>query len=311
MADKEKFEIIKKADDKEQLPENVVMMETPEGKFRIMYGYHDMPQRPEELGAADALALETGGEDYSQKEVAEKLIADCLNDPQYNLIVKEAMKNKKPIYFTDISKADAGLLLRVGLGSVETVVGLDLLAALGKDTLLELSEKKEISRRDFLKKFSKGAVGLYLSSELLENLLFLFSKGKPVDERSQTRAITRFLTELNEGIHPEVNAIILTLRNYLMAQKLVTIARKLSGEKNIKKEIAIVVGAAHSGIEKSLTKKDEERESLIKKLLAVPGLEEARKRIAAITRMDFDEKQNRWVATEIFKDPLLASLEQN
>lgn len=139
----------------------------------------------------------------------------------------------------------------------------------------------------------------------------LLNTDKAQDEKSARRAVNRFLNDLNERVHPETNAIIVTLRNHLFAQKAETIVKTLSPEiKNRKPEAAITLGARHYGIERALKEEDKERVWLIDKLLSVPGLKKTREKIATIARFDFNKEKDKWELTERFKDPHLAKIEK-
>lgn len=94
-----KFEIPKnqELEKKEELPENVVIIERPEGKFRIVYGMHSIEQDPKDIGNADALVLEMAG-DYSDSSSAQKLLAYSEKFVQYEKIFKQAASEKKPIF---------------------------------------------------------------------------------------------------------------------------------------------------------------------------------------------------------------------
>jgi hypothetical protein len=40
-----------------ELPPNVVIVELPEGKFRIAYGQHNLPQNPKDVEGVNAIML--------------------------------------------------------------------------------------------------------------------------------------------------------------------------------------------------------------------------------------------------------------
>lgn len=294
----------------ESLPKNVVIVETPEARFRIIYGFHDTAQKPEDIGSASAVALEVTG-DYSDRDNAERVMKWAVGHEQYKLLVGRLQNEKKPIFLIDMSKGDVILLMQHFLPIAEIVAGYGLLASLAEDSIKERApgEQKPLTRRTLLRKAAKGVAGAYFLSQL--PFQGIFGIGREVDEESMKRSIDRFLVDLEEKTHPETTAILLTLRNDLMAQKLATIAEKLRQQSaSARPEIGIVVGAAHVGIERSLQKSAAERKDLIQKLMMTPGLGEAQKRIATIARMDFDQDAGKWIATEISQDPHLAPLAQ-
>lgn len=296
----EKFIPRERPESKEELPSNVVV-ETPEAKFRIAYGLHPVEMKPEVLGKSDALMIETGvvfNYTLPKKLVEKNFNRDIRRSTQYGKIIEKAEREEKPIFLGDITEWRTAFLLQIGLKVLELTVGIALL----KNLIKSLLENEKMTRREFLK---KTAAGIYLSSEMPSYISLLLSG----DEKSAGRAIEKFLTDLNERTHPETNAILLTLRNYVMAQKLKTIAEKL-GIKNRKPEVAIAIGKRHSGIEKALEKEDEERVRLVNKLLSIPGLKKTRENIATIAQFDFNEKENKWELTDQFKDPYLSKIEK-
>lgn len=290
-----------KQESQEKLPENVEIIETPEAKFRIIYSRHDIASQPEDMGKADAVAFEGIG-DYTTKRQAEFLVVDLYDNRSSAPIVKRAKQEGKPIFFIDISEHDTADLIQKGLRALEVGVGFSLLLSLSKDII----NKNKISRRDFLKKAAKGLGGLYFFSHIPKIIVSALDN---IDGRSKQGAISRFLSDLDEKIHPETESIVLTLRNHLMAQKLTYIASHMRQSINKKPEIGLVIGAAHTGIEKALLEKNKERIALIDKLLRVPGLGKSRERIATIARLDFDEKPYNWVA-QILEDPELIPIEK-
>ncbi|QQG46485.1 MAG: hypothetical protein HYY55_01420 [Candidatus Niyogibacteria bacterium] len=304
----EGLEIKKGPDIKEGLTENAVLIESPEAKFRIVYGVHTVPQKPEDIGKADAVFLETIG-DYSTPVRAENTMNSWARHfVQYRPVIERIEKEKRPVFLADISEAEMRMNIETILQIVEPTLGIFLLASLSKD----FTSEKKISRREFLKKSAKAAAGLYFFSHTSMSISAILER-KRVDEQSATRAVSRFLMDLNERIHPETEKIILTLRNHLAAKKMRAIAGHLraeSGEVSEKPELAAIFGAAHHGIERALQKEDKELMRIIEKILQQPGLEEARKKIAKIARLDFNEREDRWKTTEIFDDPDLAKIQK-
>lgn len=302
-----------KFEEKEKLPPNVVMVETPEAKFRIAYGTHSTEQKPEELGKPDALMLESLGLiDYtsSKKLVEEEFDKKVRESIQYRKIIKRAEEKEKPIFLGDITEWESAALLQFGLQFLEPMIGVLLLGSLlrswVKEKLTNLPKKK-LTRREFLK---KSISALYFLSDLPGGVIrYLFEEEGILDEKSASRAVERFLWDLNEKIHPETKAIIVTLRNHLMAQKMKTISERLEIQ-NRKPEVTTVVGAFHHGIEEALEEDDEERVKLVDKLLSVPGLEKTREKIATIARLDFNKEKDGWELTEQFKDPHLLKIEK-
>lgn len=293
----------------EKLPPNVKVVETEKAKFRIAYGVHTVEQKPEDLGEVDALMLESGSFDYtSSKERVENLFADKIRHyAQYRKIIKRAEKKEKPIFLGDITEEDAVTALQMGLKLLEPIMGVWVLASLLRSG--ELILPAEIATGYLLSETSAVGIvdGIILGTKIRD---YLFGEKNPsVDKKSFSRAVERFLGDLNERIHPETNTILVTLRNNLMAQKLKTVSEKLEIQ-NRKPEVGISIGEYHHGIEKALKKDDEERVKLVDKLLNVPGLKKTREKIATIAKFDFNKEEDKWELTDRFKDPHLAKIEK-
>lgn len=313
MENVEKF-ISKKAQEKEtpeseeKLPPNVKVVDTEKGKFRIAYGVHpsfgffNVEMKPEELGNADALVPELADFDYtSRKELVEERFnkSHCFSeyDLQYGKLIKKVKKEGKPIFLADITEPKTIEMIRQGLSFSEGVVAGALLGSL----LLDYSKGEKWTEIETLKTIAS----IYFSSEAIGDMLAGLSykiRHGILDEKSISRNIARFLSDLNERIHPETNFLIVTLRNSLFAQKLETIAERLGSEiKDRKPEVAITIGGRHHGIEKALKKEDKRRVWLINKLLSVPGLKKTREKIATIARFDFNKEKNMWEMTTDLK----------
>ncbi|MBI2514791.1 hypothetical protein HYV91_01195 [Candidatus Wolfebacteria bacterium] len=295
----------------EKLPDNISVIETSGGKFRVIYGDHRERQKPEDLGeSAVALMLETAGLsiDYSEPKQAEEFFSRLSQHFQYKKIIEKVQRENKPIFLGDITDAEAVLLLRQLLKTGETIAApllFSLLACMLSGRML--SGRKEISRRDLLKNLSIALPGIYFSTQTAQLVPGLIRKLR--GKYSPLNLFRKIMIDINERLHPETDAILLTLRNYILAQKLKTIAQKLSKGVSEKPEIAIVVGANHMGIERALRENEWEGLTVINKSMHAPSLKKAKEKIATIARFDFDKNRNKWMPTEIFKDPYLAEVE--
>jgi hypothetical protein len=291
---------------KPESPPNVVIVETPEGIFRIAYGRHDVPQNPEDVKGVDAIMLESGMlQYYLNQEEAIREFPLLYESVQYKNLIKEAAKAKQPIYLTDLDPRMENAILAFLLQTAEGMgaIGLDLwlLYLLG---LKVITKSKKITRRDFLKLLLLAG---YFGTQLGES--FTYPIEGNIEEDTLTSKINRFLINLNEKIHPETHMVILTLRNLIMAQKLTTIAKELQQKIGKKPEIGIVVGARHIGIEDALKMSKKERMEIIKRILNIPALEKLREGIATIARFDYKHEKGQWELTEFYKDPNLLELE--
>lgn len=287
---------------REQLPANVVEIERPEAVYRIIYGRHDREQESEDLGDIGALVLETGNEDYSTREKAESTLAVCSELIQYRKVVTAAERKKLPIFLVDVTDAETASILRDGVRNIETRIG--AVATLGILASL-ISSKEKMDRRTFIK-YLAGALGVgYLTSHVwIDNIHAVFGE-KMLNEKNASRKVARILEDVQEKIHPETEKIIITLRNYLIAQKTIAVAKELSLS-DIKPKIGIVVGASHHGVEKALKEEDAKRIEVIKNLLSAPEIRGASSHAALIVRLDFDGELDKWETTDIFQDPAIA-----
>jgi hypothetical protein len=293
---------------KPELPPNVVRVETPEGIFRIAYGVHTRPQNPEDVRGVNAIMLETGLFNYDNSQKAIKCFYDIQKDiVQYENLIKEAARSRQPIYFTDVDPMILRSSLTFFLKVVEGIVAIRLIQDLGNLCKQVLENKN--SRRDFLKLLGGGVLSAYLTSPFVEDLTNVGAILGKLDGQTARRKVERLLIELNEEIHPELNIIILTLRNLVMAQKLITITQDFRGEAGQKPEIAAVVGGAHIGLEKVLRERKENRIKIIQQILSVPGISKLRNEIANIARFDYKPQEERWELTKFYKDPFLLKLE--
>jgi hypothetical protein len=295
---------------KPELPPNVVKIETKEGIFRIAYGVHTVPQKPEDVKGTDAIMLESGDLEYHlAPEKAIKALHELSQHTQYRNIIEKAAEARQPIYLTDVYEGLALDLLRMFLGATEMLIAFEALVSLYK-LGREMIRTSKMTRRDFLKLVGKTFLATYFGSHFVETLSSLaFPIKGGIDEKTAIRKINRFLINLNEKSHPEVYTVVLTLRNLIMAQKLITIAKEIHNEIDEKPEIGVVVGGGHIGIERALKLTTKERMNTIGKILSIPGLKGLRENVAAIARFDYDPQIGKWQLTKFYKDPSLLNLE--
>jgi hypothetical protein len=293
---------------KPELPPNVVIVKLPEGRFRIAYGQHNLPQNPKDVEGVNAIMLESGDLKYYPEEEAKKAFHELVSFPQYRDIIKEAAAARQSIYLTDIDPGVVRILLTLLFSLAEEIsAGVLILRSLFELGHKILTTSKKMTRRDFLKLLGKSSLAAYFGTQLGEGLTAL-PKGS-LDEKTAIRKVNRFLINLNEMAHPETHLVIVTLRNLIMAQKLTTIARDLGSEIGEKPEIGVVVGGGHIGIEEALKLTTEERMNTIGKILSIPGLEGLRENVAAIARFDYDPQTGKWQLTKFYKDPSLLNME--
>ncbi len=281
---------------KEVLPGNVVVIERPEARYRIVYGAHDKVQKASDIGNPD-LVISEGTMDGWVKGPMASL--------EQNLEIESWLKDqKKPYYIVDATHDEAKISLVKILGGMETSAGLLLLASLARDFIKKKKPKPDdkLTRRQMLTRTAKGLGAGYLLSQTPLGVRAAMGS-------TSLTSVEKFLQDLNENIHPETNEIVFTFRNYLAAHKAVTLAKTL-GSKGIQHpQISLVYGAGHSGLEKALTRTSEDRLAYLESILNKQGMEKIRREVSKIARVDFNERENRWEITSILSDPSLAPLE--
>lgn len=302
----------------EPLPENVVIIDTPTTEFRIAYGIHVVEQDPGDVVGSDAIVLE-GIMRADSIESLEHRFETLREHRQYKEVVAEAEQSQTPIFIVDAPVATQYVAaLQTILKAVEIGTAFELVRRLVRDvSTSELSEKNSdsmpvaeptstksggMSRRNFLKRSLQFGAATYLGSHVPE--IASVASGGILDESDPRRAVQRFLTELNDDIHPETNLAITRFRNLLFAHKATLIGTWLNSEKN-HPQVSMILGALHTGIEKDLVRDDLERSSLLEELLSVDGLEEFRNQCSKIGRFDYFPKHNRWLMTYT-ADPLFS-----
>lgn len=246
---------------------NVTQLETENARYQIVYSIHNRINNPNVIQGADAVVLEATDITTKKKlleilkwETEEKTdpIVSFLTAPQYKEIIQAAFANRTPMYFADAVET-AGFKREDKI--VDFVVPVEELAALGLG-LSAAKDLKQTDRRAFITGVAKAAGAAYLSSsipqiatEMAAGTTF-FSEP---DESSISRKAERVVGGINEAIHPEQHTEMVTSRNTLIAEKSEIIAKLLRKELGRKPQIAIVIGAAHFGIEDELAASESER----------------------------------------------------
>lgn len=263
----------KEAAEKEK---NYAEVETENAKYKIAYGDHTKKTSAEALEGADALILELIS-NYGSMEQAEDTFSFLNGTEQYKDLIESAIEKKIPICVVDLSEDTLNSLSKAGSGSKETELGthgkkLTYEAAGGLALFLSLfsniQAKEPMSRRNFLKSSFKMAAAAYLGAPLLEtSLLEKSADGKNINENALDRQTTKTLGKINSTLHPELSTATIHGRNLLMAQKAEFLSEMLKQDLERKPQVAVVVGAAHYGIENDLEKPEAERMEKIKKFL--------------------------------------------
>lgn len=288
----------------ERLPNNITTVETANSIFRIIYGIHIFTEKSPSVDGIHGLVLETVASNYTTSTQTQNLMNGqygCRTDMQYKEIIKHCEEKKVPIFFTDLSSSALPITINHFTGVVEKYMALKIIY--GK-LFQVMRNKKLLTRKDFL----TFAVGAFFSTGLFTAMTAVSAI---IAGNGKSSQFNKLIESFDEKIHPETEGIKLTLRNYLLAQKLNTIASKINTKDRNKQkpEIAISIGGRHHGIENALRKTDQERINAINHWLQFPGLKHARSEIATIARIDFNKEENQWEATEIFEDPSLATIQ--
>lgn len=265
----------------------VITINRKEGKYTILYGMHIKSQDPADIpDDTDAVVLETGTADYLIDPI--KKVNSLKDHVQYKELVKQLEQKKIPLIFLDVKYRfnDYALLMADNaLASVEWMQGFKMM----KD-----------------KKGGKGerAVKIAAASWLLlpfaANMFRLFSTitGKGMSQSGK-------LKRLSHKLHPETDLLYLTLRNALIAEKEVFLAKELGN----KPHIVTVLGAGHVGIEDMIAMDDRKRSLNIKSLL--PLLKKVAKPEYLYTSVHFHFNGENWEVKEIVEMPELKKLLRN
>ena len=309
-------------------PENVKTIETPAARYRLLYEQHGVPHIPEELGDAQALALEgLDIVDFSFKGGAENAM-DRYWDFHLQRARKEGpqvlekllrwksnlQKNKIPLYLIDRIETDdtydlfsnAGTAIKGG----EMVLGV-LSSPYVLSKLVVPSEL--LSRREALKFLMTGIVAIKGDTHVVEYLA-RERRDHFVPENTQLSGIEKNIIRFSETVNPESEAWGATFRNALWAYKLSKIAKKIAEPEGSKPSIAIQLGRAHSGLEDMLLFKEEELlayiEKVMKILSIVVDVGEKNVRISPIARLEYVGGFQGWGPTETYEDSELRRIEK-
>jgi len=273
-----------------EVEKNIATVVSPEGKHTILYGRHDKVQNPSEVPEdATSLMLETGGFDFVDSSTDE--IIKSFHNKQYIQLIQANEARKLPIYLTDAKPRNTALILhflseftplfkfvggaKVGFDALEIVANnkneksslqrrKEFYAEHSPEYIpeeLKTSMQKEftMSRRDFMKVGGKIALGTWLATPLIVDLVQRVLYNKLHEQRNMEK-----IDMVNNTLHPDdkiLDAIILTARNLLIAHKNQLIMERQNDSSS---NMASVLGAGHYGIEEALLATPEERLASLK-----------------------------------------------
>jgi len=304
----------------EELPENIKILDLPEARYRIIYENHILSHSPEVLGNADALAVEVGGDthDYGNPSEAPHISVEnglFVGKPNEKdrAFVQRIVTTRTPVYFMDlVDRKGFGRMEALGsttLTSAEWVAA----AAAGKYLVDRVKSGEKVSRRDFL----RGSLATALIAKGTVDAAAKVNSVVDIASGVHTKKseFGKMLTQANETINPELTAFVLTFRNAIWAHKLQQIASTLRNEKGRKPEIALKIGAGHSGIEGMLQMDPADRLSYIKKvtrvLSAVTEIGPQALSISSMGRFQYSSAVDKFVPTRAYHDPELEKIEQS
>lgn len=303
----------------EKLPENVVIVDIPEARFRLLYEFHNhvLEHSPREIRGVDALAFEaatTFSDDTPRSLGLDPNVRPSWAPPgSDNQFASALVESCVPLYFVDIvpGKDFADLRTRIDTNLRSAEIGAGTLASLyvalkGGSSLLE----RRMSRRDFLKVLGGAAIA---------GKGFLASyDGGMKDKNRNLSEYERDIVALSEKFNPELEAITLTLRNALWVYKLRTLVSFAQYKRlgNKRPEIALVLGAAHTGFEDMAKKNpDELLEKIssimqwLKQVAEILHIPKPHLDITAVARYEFDTDKNGWKIADIQQSSKLVEIQ--
>lgn len=250
--------------------------------YTFIYGHHNTEQPHPPIENFNCIVLEGVG-----NRLSEDVSNEGLQSVQYRALVEEARRLKKPIFLPDIVY-DPNLVAREteAQRELEKILGISLILPAVVAGAGAANMNKGPHRRNVL--FGAAALFGALGAGVL---------GKTAVEDAQSRRT-----------NPEVEErTVLELKNAVISQKSETIA-------NLMGDVAIVIGAAHGDIENSMrdtpTQRAQDALRALHKIERSSGAVVANRileQIALITRLDYDEAQEKW-RLSVVEDPFLAKL---
>lgn len=273
---------------KEKIPENVEVVETALGKFRLIYGSHLTEQPTKDLGVNYAgIVLEQGA-------VGTKSLSPDSRNPflQYKAVLSELEKNKKPLFLVDPASA-LHFWGGTALAAAEGTAGFMLFEKFRKQG------QKNVSRRDVLKQSARFLGATYLMTPVVLNALSIMASDNP-------KGSQKLISDIQETVHPEVSGFALTLRNLISAHKMGKIYQKNKPTFE-NKELAAIFGAGHTGLSDSLGMAPEERLRQVRSIISHRPFPDFKPEdFARIIELRFDENKQEWHVIESYEPEILA-----
>jgi hypothetical protein len=289
----------------QEIPRNVVELETASAQYRIIYTEHEVPTNPETIRGVDGVVLECVGDFNNSNTLKRQVRSIETNNPSFSpsnrAILKESQRLHTPVFFVDFSSesskalggdTDALLYEMMGRRVIEFLeAGLGVAA--GAYVIKRGITTQTMTRRDFI----LGPLAAFLALPFTQSALLF---GGDADETSIHRRAVRVMNSVNSVVHPELKTLAIEGRNLLIAQKGETVGSILRAEKGRKPKLGITIGAEHIGIENALKMKPEER---IRRLAGY--LRGQMSRESLITRVDFPNKNPKEIQVTFYEDRAL------
>lgn len=219
---------------------------TENADYRQVYAVHTMPVRDsvfddKNFDSVDAVVLEA----YHSEEWFEKLWKSGYKK-HHDAVFQNAQRTNKPVYVTDVLTTSGGM----GFENVASLLP-DFIGLIGVydgvcKVKKQIKEKKEMTRRQFLKfwgaQTTKIVSGAYLVSDLVCRNYVI-----------QTGENPEFLARLNSSRMHLIPTPQFELRNSVSARKIEEyIVPELQQQLGRNPRVVLVYGAGHSGLKEDL-----------------------------------------------------------
>ena len=283
----------------ESLPKNVEIIETPVGKYRIIYENHSFPPGIDKLGSNYAALVLEGviqpqdgrtALEWMQRERTPEEIEKTKQYRQTQAILEQMGKEGKPMFNVDAhGGAVHGFAQLYGVPVAEWLVASKILGRARKQG------SNVMTRRQFFTRAAAGLAEIYLRGDAI---MKIFSSVTPF-------AGWFAPGKISENLYPQSSNYFLTLRNLIAAEKMEKLYEE-NKEQFDGKELVAVYGAWHTGLAEALKMGSEERlkrvQSIISLLHKLPTPIRPPDDVGLVIRFDFDKTRDAWHVTQAFED---------
>jgi hypothetical protein len=291
----------------EALKQNVEIVETRNGKYRIIYENHSFPPGVDRLGNNYAgLVMEGVGSPEKGQTVVEwmrrqKTPEEEQKSRRYReqrAIMKQMEKEGRPMFNVDThGGVTFGFSQLYGVPVAEWLIGSKVLGRQRRKV------GADMTRRQFLKRAGLGLAELYLKGDAIMRAVASVAPFAGWFEPGK----------MSESLYPQSSNYVLTLRNLIAAEKMEKVYTENKNEFG-GKELVAVYGAMHTGLADALKKGSEARLKEIRKiislLVALPASIRPPTTIGLILRFDFSKERDAWHITQSFDDADISRIVQ-